>query len=967
MSIRSLRGSLTRAEFARRLGVTPNTVYRWELPETATEARRPRGADLNKLRDLLVQAKQLATSKQELPVATDVQVHRGPWTDDDLSLVLPALERVLRGDSRKGHGELLALFTRGRGLSRNARALASFGIALFELLQRADARSALLAIAQPLADAESGLLEPGVTTKVFAVVALLHTETDASLFDLGRVHAYAARVESAAGNTDPEAGCVAWLASMRAAFFVADRDSLERGFARLDEATWQDLPPLLALHVEEFRMKAMLAGRTGLSCRHFEVIAERAEQLGYSLLHARALGHMARSELDRLGAPQAVLTLARRAKQVAMLHRPAPGQHDVLAIRAEVEALLRMGNATEALTAATALDDWWHSTGIAPLHAITVRTRLLHLTGRIEELNLLAQQLDDCTIPSLRPIYRAYAAYVRAVASLYSVEDGNDTVAAFDRAEELALGWPFLLREIRLKQVTAQIVSGDPHAARLALHRAQRFVAQFHSAWVTTFLRRLEGGILTAVGSWNEGRRLIESAAATFELGGDVCDAALARHTLMRLANVFGESGAAEGLEQTRVELVKMGIQQPCSLDKAVARMPAAMLEKHTHNASWSTTGIGRLVVPLQRVSLRGAPPAFVLRELLLVVQGLLPSCSVHIEEIDSAGVSRLILGDAVPLGDVQHLEFGDGAGRLFRLGVAGSLDDEGQQVLSILTTAASLALETATLRSFGEAGSTGTPDEELPGFIATAPATRALRAELIRLKSSRSTVIITGESGVGKELVARAIHDLSERRGQPYVAFNCAAVPRDLFEGQLFGYRRGAFTGAVSDQPGVIRSASGGTLFLDEIGELPLDVQPKLLRLLENSEVFPLGERRPIHVDVRILAATHRDLGALVHEGRFREDLYYRLQVVPIFVPPLRERRDDIAVLARHFVSQLCPTGDPPVLAPDAIAALTAHPWPGNVRELRNVIERALAFSPTPAVLRAEHLRLDRVSAPSR
>src|SRR6185295_17397795 len=155
------------------------------------------------------------------------------------------------------------------------------------------------------------------------------------------------------------------------------------------------------------------------------------------------------------------------------------------------------------------------------------------------------------------------------------------------------------------------------------------------------------------------------------------------------------------------------------------------------------------------------------------------------------------------------------------------------------------------------------------------------LRTELSRLVGSNATVIITGESGVGKEVVARAIHDLSDRSGKSYVAFNCATVPRDLFEGQLFGYRRGAFTGASSDQPGVIRAAAGGTLFLDEIGELPLDVQPKLLRFLENSEIFPLGGQKPIKVDVRVLAASHRDLLELVREGRFREDLYYRLQEI--------------------------------------------------------------------------------------
>jgi DNA-binding NtrC family response regulator len=219
--------------------------------------------------------------------------------------------------------------------------------------------------------------------------------------------------------------------------------------------------------------------------------------------------------------------------------------------------------------------------------------------------------------------------------------------------------------------------------------------------------------------------------------------------------------------------------------------------------------------------------------------------------------------------------------------------------------------------------------------------------------------VIITGESGVGKEVVARAIHDLSSRAGRPYVTFNCAATPRELFEGQLFGHRKGAFTGATSDQPGTIRAADGGTLFLDEIGELPLDMQPKLLRFLENGEVSPLGERRPVTVDVRVVAATHRDLEALVRQGRFREDLYFRLQVIPLRVPPLRERREDIPALARHFLRELGPKGRAPVLAPDALAVLTAHDWPGNVRELRNVIERTLAFAPDAAVLSVADLRM--------
>jgi transcriptional regulator with PAS, ATPase and Fis domain len=208
-------------------------------------------------------------------------------------------------------------------------------------------------------------------------------------------------------------------------------------------------------------------------------------------------------------------------------------------------------------------------------------------------------------------------------------------------------------------------------------------------------------------------------------------------------------------------------------------------------------------------------------------------------------------------------------------------------------------------------------------------------------------------------EVVARSLHELSERAHAPYVVLNCAAVPRELFEGQLFGYRRGAFTGAVSSAPGVIRAANGGTLFLDEIGELPLDVQPKLLRYLENSEVFPLGEQKPVRVDVRVIAATHRDLAALVRAGQFREDLYYRLHVVPLHIPPLRERREDIPLLARRFLRLLSPRAEPPVLSPDALARLSEHTWPGNARELRNVIERALAFFPEAVVLRPPHLHL--------
>jgi two-component system nitrogen regulation response regulator GlnG len=207
--------------------------------------------------------------------------------------------------------------------------------------------------------------------------------------------------------------------------------------------------------------------------------------------------------------------------------------------------------------------------------------------------------------------------------------------------------------------------------------------------------------------------------------------------------------------------------------------------------------------------------------------------------------------------------------------------------------------------------------------------------------------VLITGESGTGKELVANAIHAASPRAGARFVVVNAAAIPRELLESELFGHERGAFTGAVESRPGRFREASGGTLFLDEIGDMPIELQAKLLRVLQNGEVSSVGGRDVVHVDVRVIAATHRDLDEEVRRGRFREDLLYRLRVVPIHMPPLRERRDDVGLLARTFVSRYAgELSEGPVgLANATLARLEEHDWPGNVRELENAIKRALVL----------------------
>ena len=235
-----------------------------------------------------------------------------------------------------------------------------------------------------------------------------------------------------------------------------------------------------------------------------------------------------------------------------------------------------------------------------------------------------------------------------------------------------------------------------------------------------------------------------------------------------------------------------------------------------------------------------------------------------------------------------------------------------------------------------------------------------AVLADARRIAPTNLPVLITGETGTGKEVVARLIHRVSTRADRPFVPVNCVAVPRDILDSQLFGYRRGAFTGAVTDSPGIIRAAAGGSLFLDEIGEIGPDVQPKLLRFLESGEIHPLGEPRPTHVEVRVIASTNANLERLVAEGRFREDLYYRLNVVRLRLPPLRERREEIPSFVEHFLrlyGEELHKGQLRV-ADETLEYLLLYGWPGNVRELANEVRRLVAMAEAGAVLMPEHLK---------
>jgi len=238
-----------------------------------------------------------------------------------------------------------------------------------------------------------------------------------------------------------------------------------------------------------------------------------------------------------------------------------------------------------------------------------------------------------------------------------------------------------------------------------------------------------------------------------------------------------------------------------------------------------------------------------------------------------------------------------------------------------------------------------------LEGFeeiIGHSPALKSALVEVQRVAPTNSTVLVLGETGTGKELIARAIHKISPRRDRPFVSLNCAAIPFDLLESELFGHEKGAFTGAVAQKIGRFEMAHTGTLFLDEVGDIPLALQPKLLRVLQQQEFERLGSGRTHRVDVRVVAATHRDLPEMVRRNQFRNDLYYRLNVFPIVLPPLRKRREDIRELVTHFVEIFSRRMDKPIVAiPGAtLDALISYSWPGNVRELQNLIERAVIRS---------------------
>jgi len=921
--IRSIRGERTRASFAELIGVNAHTVYRWELPEGSPHARRPRGTVLAKLKSL----------SHEQPDATVLPV-------------LAAIERALDGRAWRESENTLLRTQADRNAGAQGRALAATGLALIDLLYRADGRRALAALGPALgAEAPASALTE-------AAAALAYSMPDGELFDLGLVHAHATRADELAhGHDTPIAHALAAMAVANAALLAGDDDLMLRALGRVDAIASTALPDIPALFLDQLRSyAATMAGQSELALERLDRILAHPLVKESPNLEARTLAARAMRSLENMGDVDEALGHARRARQIATTAHLATGVHTALALRAEAEALLRLGRLDEVAGVFAECDRVLEELHFPVAPALPIQARYLKLTNQPDALDRLAAKVAAIELPSIRAVCQAHAAMLSATALFVRGDDPTATLAAYAHADRLASGWGFLRRDVLVEYTTAALVDGSIEEARNVLARARRATERRPSAWVTAHLNRAEGTLLIDEGRVEEGRTLLEAAAAAFVASGDRVGAACAHYGAAGIARLIGTADAEARTLEATAELAVLGLPHPHWIDRALSRAATALSASvWPRPQATPATLTPNLELALQRVAVAGASFGMVCKELAAVVKDLTGAPAV-IEDGDHriCEASR----DAVVVAWFDLAA----PGRRLRLGVTRPLADGEHGALRLLVMVAGLALQITDLRASERPSAT--PDivvPDVPGLVVASTAMRRLLGDVTRLAGSRATVTITGESGAGKEVIARALHELSPRAAKPYIAFNCAAVPHELFEGQLFGYKKGAFTGANNDHAGVIRAADGGTLFLDEIGELPLDIQPKLLRFLDAGEVFPLGAERPLTVDVRVIAATNRDLAAEVARGRFRQDLFYRLHVVPLVVPPLRDRRDDIVPLARHFARLIAGERNAPTFAPDALAALRAHAWPGNVRELRNVIERALAYGATDVVTAAQ------------
>jgi transcriptional regulator with PAS, ATPase and Fis domain len=468
-----------------------------------------------------------------------------------------------------------------------------------------------------------------------------------------------------------------------------------------------------------------------------------------------------------------------------------------------------------------------------------------------------------------------------------------------------------------------------------------------------------EAELLLAASSFTKYRVPLDAALANF--CGD------SPQLLVQCEQILGSAAAADGQLHVaryhfeRADRVRRALRLVVPEFEVTKRNCHSIASAGTAESSSDLTGpatifdAAAILQSVASIVANIARPELVGRELLSVVGSIGCSNAAKLTARGQSGERTLAeigsIESSPAKAQIQRLKIGEARGEMIELTLVCNGDIESATTINALARLLSAFHELDNARTEREERATLWPAEQLPvedGRAVIGGHMRELMLLVQRVARANISVLISGESGTGKEIIARAIHDASDRAHKPFVPVNCAAIPRELMESQLFGHRRGAFTGADRDVAGFIRSANGGTLFLDEIGELSLDLQPKLLRFLESGEIAPLGDPHPLNVSVRVLAATNRNLEELVREGKFREDLYYRLNVVPLPIRPLRERRDEIPGLVQHFVEQAARQFKKGHLtvAEETMERLLLYRWPGNVRQLQHEIQRIVALA---------------------
>jgi DNA-binding NtrC family response regulator/tetratricopeptide (TPR) repeat protein len=589
---------------------------------------------------------------------------------------------------------------------------------------------------------------------------------------------------------------------------------------------------------------------------------------------------------------------------------------------------------------------------------------------------------------------------LRTLARCYlAMEDTTKALANGNRALELALmiNDRQAICDSRLILAEVQLRMGDSKACSEQIERASAKTDSSSDLNFSGELQRLLGMLALTQADYSSAAQHFGSSVSIFDMLGDRYRAARAHADLGKAYSFTQPTRALEHLSRAVNSFRELGAK----LDQTRAEAALANVDRATPQRSEEEAGLPQLLT--MRLAEAATSRELLLRELAAIMRQETAAKSIVITEPDEHNRSHVVIAHGCSSAESAQIasELDELHGEELQRDFAKKRDAAVLQLhpshalpatlyispsdratlpgglsLEPLMRVAELGMDVCALRSSSQKGSRVQQPAELtgtslmPGFIHSSPAMTKLVEEVHKIRSSDVTVLVTGESGTGKELVARAIHALSSRRAKVFVPFNCTAVPKELSEGYLFGYRRGAFTGAVTDSAGVIRTAAGGTLFLDEIGDLPLDLQPKLLRFLQEGEIQPLGEQRPLKVDVRIIAATNTDLEELVAQGKFREDLYYRLNVIRLRVPPLRERRSEIPTIVNYYINHYAAKfGRHDIqITPPAVDLLMVSDWPGNVRQLCNEIQRVVARAEDTTVITPDHLspELKRTASPT-